>query len=177
MTEIKITRRIALDRPYEYYELQATYHPTEDEGNKVIKEIEKTVAFIMKLTAPKESKPSKKAAKISTEKIPEGYKEVEATQITDLKAGEKVNMSVRFLKLGEIKPFVRDGKVASYCKCYVEDVSGQIQMTLFDDQIALLKDVKENAMLVIKNGYVKEWQGKLELSVGKWGTLEVVYNG
>ena len=181
MTEIKITRRIALDIPYEYYELEATFDPAEKKGNKVIKDTEKMVAIIRKLTATEEPKSPKKAAK--KHKVPEGYKEVGKTediQIKDLKAGDKVNISVRLVKAGEPKAFVNkaDGSAGLLCKCDVEDKDGtKMKLTLFGDQVALAQDVKPNAWLTIQNGYVKEYQGALELSVGQWGTLEVVYNG
>ena len=183
MTEIKITRRIALDKPYEYYELEATFDPAEKKGNKVIKDTEKMVAIIRKLTATEEPKAPKKAAKISPkkDKVPEGYKEVGKTEdikIADLKAGDKVNIKVRFLKAGDIKRFTRpaDGTEGKYCKVDLEDDSGKIKMTLFDEQIELIEGVKANAWLFIQNAYCKDYKGTLELSVS-YAKIESVYNG
>ena len=197
MTEIKITRRIALDKPYEYYELEANYDPAEVKGNKTIKDIEKQVAFIRKLTAPKEPTShleaakaagaryaKKEAAKIPTKKpIPEGYKEVEPessedTKIADIKAGEKVNINVRFEKAGEPQAFINkaDGSPGRYVKVDVADASGKMKLTLFGEQCDLIKDIKPNAWLKIENAYCKDYKGSLELSIA-YGKMEVVYNG
>jgi hypothetical protein len=186
MTDIKITRRIALDKPYEYYELEATYDPAEHDlkGNKLIKVIEKQVAFIMKLTAPKESKPSKKAPKIPTKKaIPKGYKKVELEssediKISELQAGDKVNINVRFEKAGDVQSFISktDGTAGRYVKVDVADASGKIKLTLFGDQCDLINDIKPNAWIKIENAYCKDYMGHLELSIA-YGKMEVVYNG
>ena len=184
MTEIKITRRIALDKPYEYYELSAGYDTVDTEGKDIIRDIEKMVRFIMKATAPKESKPSKKAPKIPTKKaIPEGYKEVapeasEDIKIADIKAGEKVNINVRFEKAGEPQAFINkaDGSPGRYVKVDVADASGKMKLTLFGEQCDLIKDIKPNAWLKIENAYCKDYKGSLELSIA-YGKMEVIYNG
>lgn len=187
MTEIKITRRIALPVRYEYYELEATYDPAKEEANvlnKVIKDIEKQVAFIMKLTAPKESKPSKKEAKIPPKKdVPEGYKEVEPEssediKIIELQAGDKVNINVRFEKAGDVQAFINkaDGSPGRYVKVDVADASGKMKLTLFGEQCDLIKGIKPNAWLKIENAYCKDYKGSLELSIA-YGKMEVVYNG
>jgi len=170
MTKMNIERRVALSTKYEFYHLTIDYDSDKQKLKKTLEDIEKAVSHIKELTVTEEDEKPQRVPEISPKKEP-----TEDTKIADLKAGDKVNMAVRFLKLGEVKAFVRDGKAATYCKCYVEDDSGQIQMTLFDDQIELVKDVKENTWLEIQNGYVKEWKGNLEMSVGKYGTLEVVY--
>ena len=199
MTEIKITRRIALDKPYEYYELQATYESSAAKvaNNKVIKDIEKQVAFIRKLTTTEEGKwvhqgfepvpekkTAKKAPKIPTKKpIPEGYKEVEPessedTKIADIKAGEKVNINVRFEKAGEVQAFINkaDGSPGRYVKVDVADASGKMKLTLFGEQCDLIKGIKPNAWLKIENAYCKDYKGSLELSIA-YGKMEVVYTG
>ena len=195
MTEIKITRRIALDKPYEYYELSAGYDTVDAEGKDIIKDIEKMVRFIMKATAPKESKAAKKRTgtifkippevRASTAKrgLPEGYKEVEPEssediKISELQAGETVNINVRFEKAGEPQPFINkaDGSPGRYVKVDVADASGKMKLTLFGEQCDLIKDIKPNAWLKIENAYCKDYKGSLELSIA-YGKMEVVYTG
>ena len=184
MTEIKITRRIALDKPYEYYELSAGYDTVDAEGKDIIKDIEKMVRFIMKATAPKESKPSKKAAKTAPKieiAVPEGYKLKETedvTKLSDIKAGEKVNINVRFEKAGAVQAFINkdDGSAGRYVKVDVADASGKMKLTLFGEQCDLIKGIKPNAWLKIENAYCKDYKGSLELSIA-YGKMEVVYNG
>ena len=182
MTEIKITRRIALDKPYEYYELEASYDPAEVKGNKVIKDIEKTVALIRKLTAteelpsldskPKYHKPKKPAKKKAAPEPTEDIK------ISELQAGDKVNINVRFEKAGEVQAFINkaDGSPGRYVKVDVADASGKMKLTLFGEQCDLIKDIKANAWLQIENAYCKDYKGNLELSIA-YGKMEVVYNG
>ena len=178
MTEIKITRRVALDKPYEYYELEATYDPAEVKGNKTIKDIEKQVAFIRKLTAPEESKPSKKAPKIPT-KEEEVAEPTEDIKIADLQDGDKkINIKVRFLKIGSIKTFTKsDGTEGKLSKINVENDSGKILLTAWDDQAVQAQEIKENAWVSLQAAYVTEYKGTLELNVGNWSKMEVVYNG
>lgn len=180
MTDIKITRRIALDRPYEYYELEATYDPAEVKGNKVIKDIEKTVALIRKLTTEAESKQLEKAPKISPKKEVRAKElpKTEDIKIAELKAGDKVNINVRFEKAGDVQSFINkaDGTPNRYVKVDVADASGKMKLTLFGDQCDLIKDIKHNAWLQIENAYCKDYQGSLELSIA-YGKMEVVYNG
>ena len=178
MTEIKITRRIALDKPYEYYELEGTFDHIRDKGHKVIKDIEKTVAFIRTLTATEEPISKQKSPKIPTKKdIPEGYKEVEDIKLSDIKAGEKVNINVRFEKAGEVQAFINraDGSPGRYVKVDVADASGKMKLTLFGEQCDLIKGIKPNAWLKIENAYCKDYKGSLELSIA-YGKMEVVYN-
>lgn len=186
MTEIKITRRVALERAYEYYELEATYDPKEQKGNKVIKDMEKTVALIRKLTATEEPTPEPKKA--TKKKLPMPiidritHKEIvdstEDIKIVDLKAGDKVNINVRFEKAGDVQAFINkaDGSPGRYVKVDVADASGKMKLTLFGDQCDLIKDIKANAWLEIENAYCKDYKGSLELSIA-YGTMEVVYNG
>jgi len=182
LTEIKIIRRVALDKPYEYYEFHATYDPAKEQGNKVIQDIERQVAFARAQTATEEPEQPQKTPKISTKKkeVPEPTEDI---KIADLQTGDKVNINVTLVKPidpeKDIKAFINktDGSAGKRCKVIVQDDSGKIQLTLFDEQIDLVQSMKENAWLSIQNGYVKDWKGTLEMVVGQYGTMEVMYNG
>ena len=181
MVEIKITRRVALDRPYEYYELEATFDTENIKGNKAIKSVEKQVEFIRKLTGTVEPEQLEEEKPTKTKKKEVG--KTEDIKIADLQAGDKVNIQVRLVKpidpKNDIKAFINktDGSAGKRCKTTVEDDSGKIQLTLFDKQIDLVLAMKDNAWFSIENGYVKEWEGNLELVVGRYGKIEAVYNG
>ena len=56
-------------------------------------------------------------------------------------------------------------------ECVIEDESGEIILVLWGDQIDF---VKEGDRIRVENAYVKEWQGKLQLNVGRSGKIEVV---
>ena len=59
----------------------------------------------------------------------------------------------------------------SVCNAKGKDESGEISLTLWDDQI---DQVNVGDKVKIANGYVGDWQGEKQLSTGKFGTLEVV---
>lgn len=70
---------------------------------------------------------------------------------------------------GFISQFGVKGKV---CNCVAKDnAGGHIGLTLWNDEIDL---VEINDKVKITNGWVKEWNGNLELSAGKFGKLEVL---
>ena len=52
----------------------------------------------------------------------------------------------------------------------VADESGSIKMTLWNEQIAL---VKVNDKIRIENGYVTSFKGEVQLNVGKFGKMTV----
>jgi len=64
--------------------------------------------------------------------------------------------------------FGKDGRVAN---AVLKDESGHIKLTLWNEQI---DQIKQGSKVTIKNGYVNEWQGEMQLTTGKFGTMEVV---
>ena len=71
----------------------------------------------------------------------------------------------------EFEKFGNPGKVAN---ATIEDESGSMKLTLWNDQIG---QVKVGDKIHITNGYVNEWQGESQLTTGKFGKLEVVGEG
>lgn len=63
------------------------------------------------------------------------------------------------------------GSVMKVCDAIGEDETGQVKITLWNNEI---EKVKLNDKIKIKNGFTKEWQGELQLSAGKYGTLEII---
>jgi len=92
--------------------------------------------------------------------------------IKDLKAREgKVDIVVEVVSKEEPREFEKFGKTGRVCNAVVKDESGEIKLTLWNDDI---DKVNEGDKLHIVNGYVNEWQGDLQLTTGKFGALEVV---
>jgi replication factor A1 len=48
------------------------------------------------------------------------------------------------------------------------DDTGSVKLVLWNEQI---RQVKENTSIRIEEGYIKEFRGELQLSVGKWGMI------
>ena len=66
---------------------------------------------------------------------------------------------------------LRTGGEARVADCQLKDESGQIKLSLWDDQIDL---VKQGSKVRILNGYTNSFRGELRLNVGKYGKLEIV---
>lgn len=92
--------------------------------------------------------------------------------IADLQPRQgKVDIVVEVVSMDEPREFNKFGKVGRVCNATVKDESGQIKLTLWNDDI---DKVKPGMKLHIENGYVNEWQGEMQLTTGKFGKLEPV---
>lgn len=95
--------------------------------------------------------------------------------IKDLKAREgKVEITVEVVDKADVKEFSKFGKSGRVCNAKVKDESGEITLTLWNEDI---DKVNVGDKIKISNGYVSEWQGELQLSTGRFGKLEVVEAG
>jgi replication factor A1 len=93
--------------------------------------------------------------------------------VSDLKPKDKIGIvELHIIAKAEPKTFISKwGRTIRVCEAIGEDDTGQIKVALWNDEIEL---VKVNDKIRITNGYVKEWQGELELTAGKYGKLEVI---
>jgi len=66
---------------------------------------------------------------------------------------------------------LRTGDQARVADCMLKDDSGQIKLSLWDDQI---DQVKQGSRVRITNGYTNSFRGELRLNVGKFGRLEIL---
>ncbi|HEY6282811.1 MAG TPA: DNA-binding protein [Nitrososphaerales archaeon] len=66
---------------------------------------------------------------------------------------------------------LRTGGEARVADCMLKDDSGQIKLSLWDDQIDM---VKQGSKVKVTNGYTNSFRGELRLNVGKYGKLDVV---
>ncbi|MBR9704254.1 hypothetical protein GOV12_02490 [Candidatus Pacearchaeota archaeon] len=93
-------------------------------------------------------------------------------KICDLKSGQgSVNVEGSIKELGEIKVINKYGKDLKLCNAILEDSSGPIKLTLWNDDA---ERFKEGDKVKILNGYVSEFQGELQLTSGKFGRMEKV---
>lgn len=92
--------------------------------------------------------------------------------IKDLQARQgKVDITLDVTEVGSVREFEKFGKTGRVANAKAKDDTGEITLTLWNEQV---DQVKAGSKVQIKNGYVGEWQGELQLSTGKFGTLEVV---
>jgi len=66
---------------------------------------------------------------------------------------------------------LRTGGEAKVADCMLKDESGQIKLSLWDDQI---DQVRQGSKVRVTNGYTNSFRGELRLNVGRYGRLEVL---
>ena len=96
-------------------------------------------------------------------------------KISDLKIGqEKVNVEGNVKEVGEIRSFNKFGRQVRVANAVLEDDSGSIKLTLWNNDI---DNVKKGDKVKISNGFVNEFQGEKQLTAGKFGKMEVLGEG
>lgn len=115
-------------------------------------------------------------------KVRERHKAIEVEkkdEISKLEADRKnVNIDVEVVSFEEIKKVGSDayGKPLILCLLNVRDCSGSIPLTLWNRDIERITDgsIQPSSILRIRNGYVREFQGKIRLTLGREGQLSII---
>ena len=93
-------------------------------------------------------------------------------QISELKARQgKVELEAEITQKGEVRTFDKFGKQGRVCNATIKDDSGEMKLTLWNDEI---DTVKVGDKIKISNGYVNEFQGEKQLTAGRFGKLEIL---
>ena len=94
-------------------------------------------------------------------------------KISELQVGmRRVNIVGRVIEKSEEREvFSRfDGKPHRVATAIIEDDSGSIPLSLWDDKIDM---VNVNDVIRIENGYVTSFRGRPQLNIGRYGKLKV----
>ena len=83
----------------------------------------------------------------------------------------KVDIEAEVTEKGEVRTFDKFGKQGRVCNATIKDASGQIKLTLWNDEI---DQVNVGDKVKITNGYVNEFQGEMQLTAGRFGKLEIL---
>ena len=67
---------------------------------------------------------------------------------------------------------LRTGGQANVADCTLQDDSGSIKLSLWDDMI---EQVKTGDTVKVENGYTNSFRGEIRLNVGRYGKLQVVH--
>ena len=95
--------------------------------------------------------------------------------IKDLQARQgQVDIIVEVIEKGDIREFEKFGKKGRVCNAKIKDVTGEMTLTLWNEQV---DNVKVGNKIHVINGWVSEWQGEKQLSTGKFGQLEIIGEG
>ncbi|MBU0665806.1 MAG: SOSS complex subunit B family protein [Nanoarchaeota archaeon] len=93
-------------------------------------------------------------------------------KIKELQAKQTdVELKVDVVEIGPIREFQKFGKPGRVASATVKDNSGEITLTLWNEQIDL---VQVGMKIHLKDASVNEWQGNLQVTTGRKGTIEKV---
>ena len=94
-------------------------------------------------------------------------------RIGDLRDGmRRVDVQGEITEIGEPRAVnLRSGDEARVADVTLGDESGQIKLSLWDDQIDA---VLQGSRVRITNGYTNSFRGEVRLNVGRYGRLEVL---
>src|SRR3989338_5942903 len=96
-------------------------------------------------------------------------------EVKDLKARMgNVDIVLTITEKAPIREFDKFGKKGRVCNATAQDATGQISLTLWNDDV---DKVNAGDKIQLKNGWVGEYQGSLQLSTGKFGALSVLEQG
>jgi len=95
--------------------------------------------------------------------------ELKQNKVSELRAGQgNVNVIGVIKELGECRSFNKFGKELRVCNAVFSDDSGDIKLTLWNDDASKFN---EGEKVKIVNGYVGEFQGEKQLTSGKFGQI------
>lgn len=94
--------------------------------------------------------------------------------VKDLRPNQTFDtIELNVLSKGEVREFTsRFGSSGKVCDVKCQDGMGaEVTLTLWNEEIEKIGDGDK---LRISNGWVKEWQGNLQVSTGRKGKLEIL---
>lgn len=92
-------------------------------------------------------------------------------KISELSPGTgSVNLEAEVVSVEEPREINKYGRKLRVANATIKDDSGTITLVLWNDEI---DKVKEGSKIKIENGYVNEWQGNPQLTLGKFGKMTV----
>ncbi len=93
-------------------------------------------------------------------------------KISELKAGSnEVSLKAEVTEVTEPRTVNTKYGTNTVANAVLDDGSGTVKLTLWGKQIS---SVKQGDNVEITGGFVKEWNGELQLGVGKTGEIKVL---
>lgn len=94
--------------------------------------------------------------------------------IQDLQANQgKIDLVVEVVEKEESRSFEKFGKTGRVCNAKIKDSTGQVTLTLWNDDI---EKVKVGTKVQIQNGWCSEFKGQKQVSAGKFGSITSIEN-
>ena len=93
-------------------------------------------------------------------------------EIKDVQANQgKIDIVAEVVHKDESRSFEKFGKQGSVCNARIKDGSGEIVLTLWNEDV---EKVKIGDKIHVENGWCSEYKGEKQLSAGKFGKIEIV---
>lgn len=93
-------------------------------------------------------------------------------KISELKVGQgKADVQGTIKSISDTRSFQKFGRELKVANAILEDESGSIKLTLWNDDISKFK---AGDKVKITNGYVNEFNAEKQLTSGKMGKIELV---
>jgi replication factor A1 len=92
------------------------------------------------------------------------------TKITELEVGQSdITVEGTLIEIAPVRTFRKFGKPGKVASSILEDDSGQIMLTLWNDDA---EKFEEGQKIRIVGGEVRDWRGNPQLNPGREGTIE-----
>ncbi len=90
-------------------------------------------------------------------------------KVSELKAKTgKIDIELEIVSVAEPREFTNNRGSGKVANAAAKDDTGEVVLTLWGEQADMLK---EGDKIKIENGWCSEYNGQLQLSTGKFGTL------
>lgn len=90
--------------------------------------------------------------------------------ISDLQPNSNATLeTVEVLEKGDVREFSRYGKLGRVATCKIKDDSGECDLTLWNEDV---DKYATGDKLKLTDMWVKEWNGRIQISTGKNGSIE-----
>jgi replication factor A1 len=93
-------------------------------------------------------------------------------KINDLKPGTgSITIEAEISSVEAVREINKYGRKLRVVNATIKDDSGEINLVLWNDDV---DRAREGSRIKIENGYVNEWQGNPQLTLGKFGKMEII---
>jgi replication factor A1 len=97
------------------------------------------------------------------------------TKVGDLSESMgSVNVAALATQVGDEREFVRrDGSEGKVVSVLLEDDTGTVRLSLWDDDADRAEEITEGSIIVVENGYTRSGYGGIDLNVGRNGRINI----
>ena len=97
------------------------------------------------------------------------------TKVGNLRDGMgSVNVAALATQVSEERSFVRrDGSEGKVRSLLLEDETGTVRLSLWDDDADRAEEIEEGTLIVVENGYTRAGFGGIDLNVGRNGRIHI----